>query len=411
MKLTRKELHDLVWNEPMTTVCKRFGITDNGLRKHCKSMNIPTPPNGYWAKLKNGKKVDKVPLPQDYIDKKDNVELSEVDPNEVVVDLTPLVDKQKNIEQKILSGRTDCFVVPEVLYAKDALIIDTKEKFRIENQSNSDNDYLRKNPYKSKIKETLDIYVSINTIDRALSIFSTIINSLRFRGHNIKIDKGQTYAVVNDEEFRISISERRKKNPNSDNSYSYNNTVFCGELRFNMEYRYREKMTYKDTSHTRLEDKIISIIAFLERKSDDIKEYRIEEEKRRIKREEEERKRKEFEARRKTELKEFQSLFTMAERLHKANVIRSYIYTYEEYIHKNNIDNEEASAKIEWAKEKADWLDPFISKEDKYLDHYEKDKIIQPECPKQHSWQDTSYYSESESYNFWAKPWWKKNKK
>ena len=40
---TDEELYDLVWSEPMTTVCKRFGISDNGLRKHCKSMNIPTP--------------------------------------------------------------------------------------------------------------------------------------------------------------------------------------------------------------------------------------------------------------------------------------------------------------------------------------------------------------------------------
>lgn len=30
MELTRKELYDLVWSEPMTTLCKRFGITDNG---------------------------------------------------------------------------------------------------------------------------------------------------------------------------------------------------------------------------------------------------------------------------------------------------------------------------------------------------------------------------------------------
>lgn len=55
MELTRKELYDLVWSEPMTTICKRFGLSDNGLRKRCKSMNIPTPPLGYWTKLKYGK--------------------------------------------------------------------------------------------------------------------------------------------------------------------------------------------------------------------------------------------------------------------------------------------------------------------------------------------------------------------
>ena len=55
MQLTRKELYDLVWSEAMTTICKRYGLSDNGLRKHCKTMNIPTPPLGYWAKLQHGK--------------------------------------------------------------------------------------------------------------------------------------------------------------------------------------------------------------------------------------------------------------------------------------------------------------------------------------------------------------------
>ena len=70
MKLTRKELYDLVWSEPMNTVCKRFGISDNGLRKHCKSMNIPTPPLGYWAKLQSRKEVEIIPLPSEYEGKK-----------------------------------------------------------------------------------------------------------------------------------------------------------------------------------------------------------------------------------------------------------------------------------------------------------------------------------------------------
>ena len=62
---SQKRAVDLVWTEPMTTICKRFGLSDNGLRKHCKSMNIPTPPTGYWAKIKFGKKVKVIPLPED----------------------------------------------------------------------------------------------------------------------------------------------------------------------------------------------------------------------------------------------------------------------------------------------------------------------------------------------------------
>jgi len=65
--------------------------------------------------------------------------------------------------------------------------------------------------------------------------------------------------------------------------------------------------------------------------------------------------------------------------------------------------NEEIVAKIEWAKDKADWIDPFISKKDQYMDHYNKDEIIQPECPKKNSWDNPSY-SSSTGNTFWSNP-------
>jgi hypothetical protein len=355
--------------------------------------------------LFRSKKVDKLPLPADYQTKKESVELREVDPKDVKNVQNLPVDKQKIREQEISAGDISIFSVPEVLYAKDPLIIDTKEKFRAKNQ---ENDYLKKNPYKNQIKETLDISVSNNTIDRALSIFSTVIKSLRFRGHNIQIDKDLTYAVINEEKFRINITERRKQDINSDNPKNYHNTIFCGELHFNIFVGYGGKTSYKDTPHTRLEDKIISIIAFLEIQSENVKLERIEEEKRRIQREKEEQIRRAFEAKRKAELKEFQSLFTMAERLYKANIIREYINTYEVYLEKNEITDEEVLKNIEWAKDKADWLDPFISKEDIYLDYFEKDEIIQPKCPKQQSWDERCYYENFDNRSFWQKPWWRK---
>lgn len=436
MKLTRKELYDLVWSEPMSTVCKRFGISDNGLRKHCKSMNIPTPPIGYWAKSQNGKTVERAPLPKDYAGKKQEINLREVNPDEVecvekVIDLVPKVNKQRELEQQLLNENADYFVVPEVLYAKEALIIDTKEKFRLSKENSSDNNYLKNNPYKSTIKETLDIFVSEKSIDRVLSIFHTIIKALRYRGHDIKIKKENTYAMVVGEEFRLDITERKKQDRNSNNPHDNNNNIFCGELRFNISYAtyggWRgtsiSTKTYQDTEHTRLEDKIVSIIAFIEIKAEEIKTERIEAEQQRIQREEDERRRKELEeirrielekleAKRKAELKEFQSLFTMADRLYKANIIRDYIYRYENFLKENNIEEEETLKKIAWAKEKADWLDPFISKEDEYLDYYDKDEITQPKYSKQQTLQGYQSHQEPSGsrYNFWEKPWWGKKR-
>ena len=33
VKLTRKELYDLVWAEPLSRLAKKYKISDNGLRK------------------------------------------------------------------------------------------------------------------------------------------------------------------------------------------------------------------------------------------------------------------------------------------------------------------------------------------------------------------------------------------
>lgn len=144
------------------------------------------------------------------------------------------------------------------------------------------------------------------------------------------------------------------------------------------------------------------LFANLEIRSEKIREVHIEAEKQRIKREQEERERRNFEERKKAEQREFKSLFFMAERLHKTNMLRHYISTYEEFISQNSEMSEEIAVKIKWAKEKADWLDPFISKKDQFLDNKDIDALIQPECPKTNSWGYT--YTPSVGNTFWSSP-------
>jgi hypothetical protein len=64
-RLTREELHALVWDKPVTRLAKEFGLSDVALHKICRKHNIPTPPLGYWAKKAHGKPVSHTPLPRD----------------------------------------------------------------------------------------------------------------------------------------------------------------------------------------------------------------------------------------------------------------------------------------------------------------------------------------------------------
>ena len=57
-------ISELVWSESLVSLAKRFGYSDNGLRKRCKAMNIPTPPKGYWRRVERGWKPRRLPLPR-----------------------------------------------------------------------------------------------------------------------------------------------------------------------------------------------------------------------------------------------------------------------------------------------------------------------------------------------------------
>jgi hypothetical protein len=62
ISLTRQELYDRIWAEPVDTVAKELGISNVGLGKACRRHDIPVPPRGYWARKAAGHKVPQPPL-------------------------------------------------------------------------------------------------------------------------------------------------------------------------------------------------------------------------------------------------------------------------------------------------------------------------------------------------------------
>jgi hypothetical protein len=62
-QLSRKQLYDLVWSEPMKNLAARFGISDVALKNTCARAGVPTPERGYWAKKEAGKQTFQPVLP------------------------------------------------------------------------------------------------------------------------------------------------------------------------------------------------------------------------------------------------------------------------------------------------------------------------------------------------------------
>lgn len=59
----RNTLYEQVWTDPVKVSAQRYGLSDVGLAKICKKLPIPIPSRGYWAKVKAGRVMNKVPLP------------------------------------------------------------------------------------------------------------------------------------------------------------------------------------------------------------------------------------------------------------------------------------------------------------------------------------------------------------
>lgn len=63
IRLTRRELYDLVWSEPMRTLAARYAVSDVGLAKACRRMKVPVPGRGYWRRKATGHPVIQERLP------------------------------------------------------------------------------------------------------------------------------------------------------------------------------------------------------------------------------------------------------------------------------------------------------------------------------------------------------------
>ena len=105
--LTRKELYELVWSQPMLSLANKYSISDVGLRKICVKHSIPLPKAGHWQQLKFGKKVKKLPLPPaDPADKLITLKIREAGELPVRGEPSPAKVLQQKIEYELGSGLT-----------------------------------------------------------------------------------------------------------------------------------------------------------------------------------------------------------------------------------------------------------------------------------------------------------------
>ena len=60
----REKLYKQVWERPVSSVAKEYGVSDTAIAKACRRLCIPLPPRGYWAKVRAGQSPDIPDLPE-----------------------------------------------------------------------------------------------------------------------------------------------------------------------------------------------------------------------------------------------------------------------------------------------------------------------------------------------------------
>jgi hypothetical protein len=359
---TREELYQLVWSEPMLTIANKYLISDTGLRKICINMDIPLPRAGHWMKLKFGQKIPQPPLPKTK-SQKTTIEL-EYRPLELLKVkgvLSPAKTKILLIEQEL----AETLSVPERLSKPEKIIVQAKENLTAK-------DSYPRNGLISTHIGFVNISVSKQNILRALRLMDTFIKSLRARGHDYIVSTRENYVSIKGEEIQIALREKTSQAPTKD-KWSTHDYVPCGIFVLKTG-RWSNIKEWSDGKQL-LENQISAIIVWMENLADKNIEDNKEREIRRKIREEEERKEKEWQQRKEKELNDFKSIITQSSRWQKAGELRSYIEAVEAKAVANNQLTDKLSDWLQWLRDKADWYDPFIEKEDELLTDIDRDTL------------------------------------
>ncbi len=362
--ITREELYNLLWTEPRYKILNKYDITNTSLLKKCRDMEIPIPDKVYWGTLHSGKTAIRQPLPNDYKGK-----------NEVILSIRtvePAKSELQILQEEIEHDTRVNLEVPQKLNSPDPLILNTKEfllRKKVEGTPMYRSDFG---------KDTLSINVSKEFIPRALRFMDTLIKALKARGHTIKIKENNPIVIISGIESHISFTEKNSRVKVEDKRWS---GIFGNSYKYEYYPNGILALTiggseWKDGSTRTIEDCISKIIAKLELQAKETnvwrENWRIEEEKRR----ERERLQRELEKRQEQELENFKDLFRQAARLEKAEQIRRYIAIFENRAILEGKLNNEIINWINWAREKADWYDPFIEKPDELLSDVNKETLV-----------------------------------
>ena len=300
----RQELHRQVWSIPISTLSKKYSLTEYELRKLCKQLQIPTPKLGYWQKVRRDGTVVVPALPANDTVAQE-VDLTAFSEPRAPAPLSPLAQLQKEIEEDLKHA----LQVPSRLTNPDKLITAFQANIQERSQKYSLSGLI--NPHFG----FLDVKVSTQQLTRTLILMDTLIKALKARGHKVEVNSFESNICIREEKFEIAIREKLKRSDEikkGNYSYDYYPTGLL-VLRVGRSWNGVEWQDGK----LPLESRLSNIIAYLELRAKKEEKLRLINQREEEARLEKERILKEQEARKQLELVNFKKLLQQAKRWHQ----------------------------------------------------------------------------------------------
>lgn len=387
----REILYKEVWAAPVTEVAKKYKVSDVAIHKVCKSLEIPTPPLGYWAKLRAGKPVAKTPLPQSTkTAKKTGAQTGYTPPSETNQNVLEFLGEE---ERAVVLAVASQILLPDENERMHSKIIAHRKVIAEWKKQENRNANDRWRPRNAPAPPLLVNTISDTSIPRACRIIDALIKAMEPLG--CMLTDNMEFAV-NGETVCVSFSESQDKIdhiPTKEENrqlleyeekrrkYSYASKPQISKY----DYQYNGRLclkinnqkSFRDCKAYQLEDRLSDMMLEIYAAAEELKQQRLAREEAERKRQEEACRREERRKRYNTEVDRTLALANIADDYDTACKIRRYISAYQA-AH----PDEDISEWQEWANAKADWYDPIISREDELLGKRDHAKAKDEKTPK-----------------------------
>lgn len=390
----RETLYREIWEAPVTEVAKRYKVSDVAIHKVCKALDIPKPPQGYWAKLRAGKPVTVIPLPKsDKPSQKTGIQTGVIYQPEVEKEtLAFLSDEERSIVMTVASQ----ILLPDENERMHSKIIAHRKAITEWKKQQKNTESRIWNRRNADTVPFLAQSISDDTLPRACRVIDALIKAMEPLDCTLTNDLG---FIVNGETIKLSFSESQDKVAHIPTKEENMQLLKYEEERKRYswaskpqirkyDYIYNGKLTlavdnqksFRDCKSYVVEERLGDIMIEMYEAAEAYKKARIAREEAERKRREEEQRKEERRKRYNVEVDRTLALTSLAEDYDTACKIRHYIAVVEAA----GTLSPETVEWIEWAKAKADWYDPTIAKED---DFFGKREHTKPEEKKklQHS--------------------------